>query len=179
MEEFNQIQQQTPIQSIERPTAATVFGIMGIVFGFIGLISIPIVFILPRITPSNMEETGINKGWQTVAFFIRIGFSIWILVTGIGLLKMTRWARRSAIIYSCITLIWALIFVGMTLAAISQIWVNRPQITNPFQIVGMIGGICGILFSLLFPILMLIFMLTAKVKQAFAPLESGQASQKP
>jgi len=181
MEDSNQIPQQMPIQSAERPTAVTVFGIISIVFGAMGIICTPIAFLLPAIIPSNMEENEIYKVWQTVAAFTGIGFSIWLLITGIGLLKMTRWARLSAIIYSCINIIWVLISAGMTFAAFSQGWIKLPQTTESSQTAGMIGGIiggtCGSLGALIIPILMLIFMMTAKVKQAFASSESGQVLQ--
>ncbi len=178
MEDLNQIPQQIPVQPAVRPTAVTVFGILGIIFGAMGLICTPIALLIPTIIPSNLEETQTYKVWQTVAAFIGFGFAVWLLVTGIGLLKMTRWARRSAVIFSCINIIWILISAGMTIASFSLGWVKLPQAAESSQAAGMIGGIvggtCGSLFALLLPILMLIFMMSAKVKQAFAPLESGQ-----
>jgi len=48
MEDSNQIPQQMPIQSAERPTAVTVFGIISIVFGAMGIICTPIAFLLQQ-----------------------------------------------------------------------------------------------------------------------------------
>jgi hypothetical protein len=181
MEDSNQLPQQMPIQSAERPTAVTVFGILSIVFGCMSIICTPISMLLPAIIPSNIEETEGYKVWTTVAAFLGIGFSIWLLITGIGLIKLKRWARHSAIIYSCVTIPWILCVFGINIAAFSLGWVKLPETSEAGEMGGMIGsvigGTCGSLGGLIFPILLLIFMLTAKVKQAFAPLESGQALQ--
>jgi len=186
MEDLNQSVQQTPIPSAERPTAATVFGILGIVLGALGLICPPIVFGLSAIMqaiklpamPENVEVTEINKVWQIVAAFAGIGFSIWLLVTGIGLLKLKRWARRSAIIYSYLNIIWVLISVGMIIADFSQDWTKFSQTTEYSTTISIPGdiivGTCCSLGALIFPILLLIFMQTAKVKQSFAQLEAGK-----
>lgn len=182
MEDLNQTQPQVTMQNPQRPTAVTVFGILSIVFGSMGIVCAPITLLIPSIIPIDMETSSTYKVWQTIGIFGEFGFRICLLILGIGLLKLKRWARRGSIIYACIYIAWSLLGTIMNIAALSLNWIKLPETSEPAEMGGMIGGfiggICGgIIYSIGYSILLLIFMQTAKVKQAFAQVESGQVLQ--
>jgi hypothetical protein len=141
--------------------SVTVFGVLNIVFGCIGLLCIPIaLFVLA----AAGEKMGVSLPFKTWFRVIGIGFSIWLLILGIGLLKMSRWARRGSVIYAWVRIIWMLIVVGSNFVALSG-WMAVSGGTKP----GFLGAVCGGILGLIYPILLLIFMQTNKVKQAFHP----------
>lgn len=165
MAELNPAQSQAPLQVVEKPTSVTVFGILNIVFGSLGLLCTPFGLLVGvAAMQKTMEATAAYKMWTLAAGIVGIGFSIWLLVLGIGLLMMKRWARGGSVIYACIMIVWSIVGVGMNIAALSLKWINLPETGLPGFIGGTVGGMCG---GLIYPILLLIFMQTARVKQAF------------
>jgi hypothetical protein len=169
MTDFNSSESQMPVQPVEKPTSVTVFGVLNIVFGGMGLICTPFSLLVGvAAMQKTMEATATYKMWTLAGGIIGIGFSIWLLVLGIGLLMMKRWARGGSVIYACIMIVWNIIGVGMNIAALSLKWINLPEAGLPGFVGGMVGGMCG---GLIYPVLLLIFMQTAKVKQAFKARE--------
>jgi hypothetical protein len=150
---------QTVIIPVERPMAVTVFGVMNCVFGGMGLVCMPIA--LFRLAEAS-EKMGASAPFKTWSLVIRIGFSIWLLILGIGLLKMSKWARRGSVIYAWVRSIWMIAVVGSNFAALSG-WVAVPEEAMP----RFLGGLCGGILGLIYPILLLIFMQRVKVKEAF------------
>jgi hypothetical protein len=165
MTDFNQNSPQVPVQPVEKPTSVTVFGILNIVFGGMGLICTPFSLLVgvPAMQ-ETMQATAPYRMWTLAAGFIGIGFSIWLLVLGIGLVTMKKWARGGSVIYACVMIVWIIVIASMNIAALSLKWINVPETGLPGFIGGTVGGMCG---GLIYPILLLIFMQTAKVKQAF------------
>lgn len=165
MTDFNPNSPQVPVQPIEKPTSVTVFGILNIVFGGLGLICTPFSLLLGvSAAQKTMEMTSAYKMWTIASGFIGIGFSIWLLVLGIGLVTMKRWARSGSVIYACVAIVWTLVGVGINLAALSLKWVSMPEAEMAGFMGGTFGGMCG---GMIYPILLLIFMQTKKVKRAF------------
>ena len=160
--------QVAPAQNIVKPTSVTVFGVLNIVFGGLGLLCTPFnkAIVLVSIQ-KTMGVTAAYIAWNIFATIVGFGFSIWLLILGIGLLMMKRWARRGSVIYASANIVWAFVLMGINIAALSLGWVTMPD----SQMAGFIGGTCGgVCGGLIYPILLLIFMLTPKVKQAFAAI---------
>jgi hypothetical protein len=161
----------------ERPTGVTVFGVLNIVFGGMGILCTPFsilgIFVgdLIPMGESSIEIAAGYKIYLMVSSVVGIGFSAWLLVLGIGLLKFKRWARRGSVIYSVIAIVWGIAGIGLGVLALSLGWMAAPQGQLPAMAGGMVGGMCGGIISLIYPVLLLIFMQTAKVKQAFAAIE--------
>jgi hypothetical protein len=160
-----QYQQQMPVQPVpvEKPTSVTLFGVLNCVLGGMGLVYMPIALFGLAAAGKKM---GVSAPFNTWSLVIRIGFSIWLLILGIGLLKMSKWARRSSVIYAWVRIIWMIVVVGSNIAALSG-WMTVPKEAMP----RFLGGVCGGILGLIYPILLLIFMQTAKVKQAFQARE--------
>jgi hypothetical protein len=159
MEEFGSNQLQSPTQVVEKPISVTVFGVLNIVFGCLGLLFIPIALFGLAAASKRMGVSASFKMWSVV---VGIGFSIWLLILGIGLLKMSKWARCGSVIYAWVRIIWILIVVGSSFATLSGWMAVRGG-----AIPGFLGVVYGGILGLIYPVLLLIFMQTNKVKQAF------------
>jgi hypothetical protein len=153
---------------VEKPTSIIVFGVLNCVLGGLALVCTPFSLAISLATlHKTMAATNKYIILNAAGGVIGIGFSIWLLITGIGLLMMKRWARKGAVIYAVTNMIWSVITVGLNIAAVALHWLIIPQDGLPSFVGGICGGLCG---GFLYPVLLLIFMLTPKVKNAFAVL---------
>lgn len=168
MDELNSEQIQTPAQSppqiIERPLAVTVFGVLNIFFGGIGMVCTPFT-LAPRLLTRHgpMAMPG-DMVWNLISLLSSVGFSVWLLVLGIGLLKLKSWARSGSIGYACICIVLMVVVLGISTNSISNM-LDQPRT----ELWAVISGMCGSVMALIYPILLLFFMLTEKVKRAFCP----------
>jgi hypothetical protein len=168
MEDLGQEPVILPPQVIEKPTSVTVFGLLNIVFGGLGLICTSSLIIgLPFFADklSQTEITVVDK----ISFIVGIGLSIWELTLGIGLLKLKRWARRGTVIYASCDIIWVLLGIGMSIFYLSTGRMNLSDNNMPGYNI-YIGQSCGMIIPLIYPILLLIFMQTNKVKEVFGAI---------
>jgi hypothetical protein len=128
---------------------------------------------MPRQT---MEIAPGYKIFLLVSSLAGICFAGWLVSLGIGLLKFKGWARRGSVIYACIAIVWGIAGLILTLLAMSMGWMGAPEgMAEPQRagmMGGMVGGICGGILGMIYPVLLLIFMLSAKVKDAFRMVES-------
>jgi uncharacterized Tic20 family protein len=118
-----------------------------------------------------MEIAPAYKIFLLVSSLAGICFSAWLLALGIGLLKFKGWARRGSIIYACIAIVWGIVGLILILLAMSMGWMTAPEGQMAGMIGGMLGGICGGIIGMIYPVLLLIFMNSAKVKDAFRMVE--------
>ncbi|MBN2018959.1 MAG: hypothetical protein JW749_01900 [Sedimentisphaerales bacterium] len=151
-------------QAVERPVAVTVFGLLNIVVGCWGLYNV--VLSLHKIIILYKGHWTIRGTLYVLGpFSISIGFIIWILLLGIGLLTMKRWARRGSIMYARIKIVFAVISTGLFIFSLFRVWSSIPN----DRVGPVIFSICkSFIRNFVYPVLLLIFMLSPKVKQAFA-----------
>jgi hypothetical protein len=163
MDEVNSEQIQLPPQITERPMAVWVFGVLNIVFG-----CYPFIRTYPRlykiIVPVLMSKTA-TPGILLFSLSCLIGIvlSIWLIVMGIGLLRMTKWARRWAIIYAWVQITLFVIAWGYNIIIVGCIFM-------PQQMAFLITSMLKIIYVMIYPVVLLIFMKTEKVKKAFAAI---------
>ena len=166
---------------MQRPTSVTVFGILNIAFaafGVFGLIASIALFFIS--TDSNnpvikiMHENPAYAAWLKVCIPLGVLSCSALLVAGIGLLRLTSWARTLSIVYA----IYAIVF-GIIGPAVNFFFIIRPMLEQARQqhgpeaagaIGGMIGGTIGGCFGLIYPVLLLIFMMRPNVVAAFRSL---------
>jgi hypothetical protein len=177
MADFEPDSTQVPPQIIEKPTSVTVFGVLNIVFGGLGLlfsvfsillligIGVKMLIEYQRLADkTEMSGSFIYYLWNLLAIVVICGFSVWTLLLGIALVKFRKWARRGAIIFA-----WVLIVLG----GMTNIMYFFSSWHSPVS--GKLFAVIGIIFNALiylpYPVLILIFMQTAKVKQAFSAIE--------
>lgn len=165
-----------------RPTVVTVFGILALVYGGIGLLCNPVNAAvnlavdlqadLPddpimQIAVSDTYRLGI--GIYSIACF---GFCLVLTLAGIGLLMMKTWGRMLAIVYSISSLIGSLIYLGfVSVVLFAPLIEEAGRANNPEASGKAIGAIFGgsvvILFGMILPVLLVIVMRKPYVVRAF------------
>lgn len=175
---------------MQRPTAVTVFGILNIAFGVMGITCTPIGLIMSSLSQRMFENVPqaqqMGNPFQQmmsdprfmtytyVSTALGMAASAALLAAGIGLLKLRPWARYLSIGYSVYA--WVNVIIG---AIVSYYIIYAPMIEKmaqqsgpeaaPFMggmVFGMFGGMC---FGLVYPTILFIFMLMPNVKEAFQP----------
>jgi len=171
---FPSSQASVPPPIIEKPASVTVFGVLNCVFGGLSLLCTPcnlfgLLFSekFPWAQGTMMQMDTMYKIILMFMSVVGIGFSIWLIILGIGLLTSKKWARSGCVIYGILTIIWVIAGIALNIAAMKLHWIDIPSEGMPGYIGGICGGLCG---GLIYPILLLIFMLTPKVKQYFTSL---------
>jgi hypothetical protein len=145
----------------------TVFGILNIIFGAMGVLCTPFSLLFLFVVPQGIHYAPPYKVWLVASSVLGIGFAIWQLVVGIGLLKLKRWARQGAIIYAGIAIGWCLIGTAINLITLATGGMHMPREMLPGFLIGTVAG--GV-FGLVYPILLLVFMLKSNVRAAFENL---------
>jgi hypothetical protein len=165
MSDFGSEQSQVPPQVIEKPTSITVFGVLNII-GCYRLIYFFLVFFKMVPTYIGLFFSIAGLSYLFLVCIVSVVFPIWLIILGIGLLKMKSWARRGSIVYACVRIIWFFIAWGISIIMIFLDWMNLPKGGWGLFFLGFAVGSIG----LIYPILLLIFMKTTKVKQAFSSI---------
>jgi hypothetical protein len=173
---------------MKRPTSVTVFGVLNIVFGVFGLLSLlfaaaflaaakatgahrPLVF--------ETLHSHVYRVWTTVSLplgFVAAGV---LVVAGVGLLVMKRWARVMTIVYAIYALVQALAGIAITFTVLLPAAVEASSRRGPeaiAAIAGFVGAIVGGVLGLAYPILLLIFMTRPRVVEAFRASEGTPLS---
>ena len=166
---------------MQRPTSVTVFGVLNLVFGAIGLFGMMftvIILILPLPTTNNpvLEIMRNSPGyalWMKLAIplgFLACGVSI---AAGIGLLKLKNWGRTLSIGYAIYSIVACLLGAVLNYIFIMQPLMERASQKSGPEAAGLIGaaigGTFGSCFGMIYPVLLLIFMFRPKVVAAFRP----------
>jgi hypothetical protein len=151
-------------QAVERPGAVTVFGVLNIVVGCYFMVRIVYSWYELIVKYFKNPEEIIGSGiLYLLLFFIVVGLVIWLIVLGIGLLKMKRWARRGSVLYGWIQVVFIVLTLGASLISLVADYKNLVEGVKSFISIG--NGLAIIRW--IYMVLLLIFMKTAKVKQVF------------
>jgi hypothetical protein len=169
-----------------RPTSVTVFAILGIIFGSIGVLamlcSLP-QYLGVQFAPNPIMD-GIRKDPLLMSvtigsLVIGLGLSILELFASIGMLSLRRGARRQFVWYAILYIIVSILSIMLSLAVtnprmqeVTQRSVqSNPQLNTPQMKAIMqyssYGGVCMAVVMLIWPILILYFMTRPHVKHAF------------
>jgi hypothetical protein len=166
---------------MQRPVSVTVFGVLNIVLGALGLFGMIftiILLVLPLPTTNNpaLEIMRNSPGYAALMKimiplgFLACGVSV---AAGIGLLKLKNWGRTLSIGYAIYSIV-----AGLFGSMFNYIFLMRPLMEQASQksgpeaagLIGVaVGGIFGSCFGMIFPVLLLIFMFRPKVVAAFRP----------
>jgi hypothetical protein len=145
----------------KRPTSVTVFGTINIVFGVLGLLCSPLGIIGLLIPnpggPMDMYPAGM-KIFLLFSYAFGMFMSVILLVCGIGLLNLKRWARQTSFIYGWFAIIWGVLSTVITLAVLGTSLSGANQEAMPAAIGGIVGGACGGLVGLIYPIFLVVYM---------------------
>jgi hypothetical protein len=158
MDELNSEQIQSQ-QATERPVSVTVFGGLNIIVGCSTLIRFFLMF-FTIVTVYRGPFTIGELSYFLLLSITNVGLPVWLIILGIGLLKMKSWARRGSCMYARIRIIVTVIITGL---AVTSLIANRSSLPMG-ELVFML---LGLIETFIHPLLLLIFMQTEKVKRAF------------
>jgi MFS family permease len=147
----------------QRPKAVTVFGILNIVFGGLGLLCTPLGMCATSLMPHFMNPSGGAKAWMLFSFILGVTCAILLLAIGIGLLNLRPWARKWAIGYGWFAIVWTIIGTLISAVLTTSGAYGYSHDAAP----GVVGGLLGSLVGLVYPILLIVFMRKPHVKDAF------------
>jgi hypothetical protein len=168
---------------MQRPTSVTVFGVLNVIFGALGLIGVAITAVALFVVRERGGQDpllGMNAAWDswTKASLLLGGVAVvLLLVSGIGLLSMRPWGRSWAVGYAIYGVI-----VGVLGVVVPAMILARPALQgleargNPEAVgamIGLLGGtVIGGCMRLVYPALLWYYMTRPHVVAAF----SGYAS---
>jgi len=147
-----------------RPTAVTVFGVLNIVFGGMGLMCTPLAVVaqfLPQ--PPDAPQVTFPPAMQVYSMFsfgLNVLMAAVLLAAGIGLLKQRRWGRQVSYAYGWFSVIWGVIGMAFVLVMLGGSFGNTGT-SGPESMAatsGLVGGMCLGLLGLVYPILLIVYM---------------------
>lgn len=178
---------------MRRPTTVTVFAVLDLVFGFLGLCGAGFgVMALAFMAgtgdtfssgPMKIENplTSDNvylRGWTYFSMVSNVVTAILLIASGFGLLQMRNWARLVTLGYAVYAL-FALV-IGTVIAYYTQ-WlplleqVKDDPAAQAGAMGGMVGGVFGICFGIAYPVAILYFLTRPYVVDAF--YRTGEAEE--
>ncbi len=179
---FNPYQPQTPDTSSslpngQRPAVATVFGILNLVFGIMGICGTIASAVSFAILSSDMFDPEMKAQMNMQQFDNPIYFgllcmqmamgtilAIVVIISGIGLLKFKPWGRKLANFYAIASLL--LLFIAIANSVIFQIMPAIEEANNPGAgpeafggaVGGTVGGVFTFCLGIIYPICILVFL---------------------
>ena len=170
---------------MERPVSVTVFGILNIVFGVLGLCGM-LVTVVILFSPEMAKDNPALAAMQTIPAYhafmvVSLGLgtiaSLVLIVAGIGLLMSQGWARVLSIIYGWYAVVFGIIGMVFNLVYVIPVMTkNMGNQGNPqavgAAVGGMIGGVCGGVIGMIFPVVLLVFMYRRNVVAFFRNQQS-------
>lgn len=157
-----------PAAPAQRPQSVTVFGILNIVFGSLSLMCFPAAFVVSSLSfLPQQETTSIVLPPQMEVFShvqngVGLVFALVSLISGIGLLKLKKWARQLAYGYGWVSIGWKILSLIISAILYASILKQVSSETAPI----IIGSMCGWPIGLIYPILLVIFMRKPHVIEA-------------
>ena len=135
-----------------RPTSVTVFGVLNIIFGALGLLCIVMltaVFAVgwaagrdafPRL--AVLERHPVALAWTLASIPLGLVATGVLIAAGIGLLKMKPWARTASIVWAIYGVVAGPIGIIVNFVAMSSELAEAGHRGGP-EAVGAVGGMVG------------------------------------
>lgn len=174
---------------MKRPTSVTVFGVLNVVLGTLrlfGSLFAAAVLALAKATVVHaspfieaLHRHAVYRLFVTVGIPLQFVAAAVLVVAGVGLLLMKRWARVTTIVYAIYAIFQALISIAVSVSVVIPAAVEASSGRGPEAMLAMItsvAGLAGRVLGLAYPILLLIFMTRPKVVEAFRAGESTPLS---
>jgi hypothetical protein len=178
----------------QRPAAATVLGILHLVFGILGLFAAifaglfqaagPNLFGAAPGGPNNpglalaraLEEIPGQKAVAVAGLGMEIVLDVLLIAGGIGLLQMRLWGRTLSVLYAVLSILnhvfafaWGLLKYPEMMQAVDSVVGLNPKLA-PLASITRLSALAGIVLGLVgmsYPIIVLCFMRSAQLSAAF------------
>lgn len=155
---------QVRIESLSpaRPVFITVLSLLNIVLGSLGLVCMPLLLAVAVLPPDVFSVQAVPVSWKVISAAVLPILSLWLLITGIGLLKLKKWARIGAVAYGWFTVVLGtaqlciIIAEYLTKARQMQVGMAAGYVQHAAE--GMVGGILSGLVALIYPIVIIVFL---------------------
>lgn len=152
-----------------KPVTPKVVGIIALVFGGLGLVGQAMVPLMMLVLPADVKEIqraslaqgGYSMGYLIAMTVVGAIMSIWLISSGIGLLKYRRWGRLGFNVYAVLGILMALYGVYSALTRGYPILPDGSELQ--MQSVSRVSGVVSNLIGMLYPVLGLIFLNRSKV----------------
>jgi hypothetical protein len=167
---------------MHRPTSVTVFGILNLIFGGLGMCGLVFLAILmfvpiegfdPNSGMGPLEEHPVFQAYQQISVGLGFVSSIVLIAAGIGLLRLRPWGRTLSIVYAGYAIVSTILGTIINFAVMMPIMMQQAEAAEgPARAAAMggaIGGSVGGCVGLIYPVLLLYFMLRPHVRAAFLP----------
>ncbi len=167
---------------MQRPTVVTVFGVLNIIFGSLGLLCAPFGLLWtlkPDMFPRGpgpdpvrdiMAQSPELRNWLIAMTVVGMVAATFLLAAGIGLLQMKSWGRTISLVYGIYGIISALANMAvqyfLLIVPLMEKGRGQPEVMAG-AVGGAIGGLLGGCFGMIYPILLLCFMNLGSVTRAF------------
>lgn len=167
----------------QRPAAATVFAILNIVFGVVGLCTIPLsamMFFFPfdkAMTENNpalrlMEENTFYRLFMQGALGLGFIVAIVLIIAGVGLYQLKPYGRTLSIGYAIYGIVMNLVSIAVNCFLVFPALIEQANTIGPGPeqagaYGGLAGGILGGCVGFIYPVILLIFMFRPNMIAAF------------
>ncbi|MCP3999284.1 MAG: hypothetical protein GY722_30090 [bacterium] len=164
---------------MKRPGSATVFGVINILFGGISLLGALSFWRMMHLdgfddipTFAAMETSATYSTWLSLTSILNVIALVVLIASGIGLLKMRRWARVAAVGYGLYS-----IFMVLASSVMGWFFVYSPMLDEMRTIQeparegvlmsSLFGALFGGCFGLIYAVVLLYFMTRPSLVAAF------------
>lgn len=164
---------------MQRPTSVTVFGVLNIAFGILGILAtaMNILSLAMLGTQAGSMPSGVFNPmshplmslWMKINIPVGIVVNIVLVAAGIGSLRLRPWARKASILYAAfaifVTIVGVIINSVVMIPMMSGLDPAKPN--SMAMMFGFIGGTVGALLGLIYPTLLWYFYTRPHVVAAF------------
>jgi hypothetical protein len=172
---------------MKRPTVVTVFAILNLVFGGLGILGTPLALLMfylpqrpgapPDLMTKLLKENETARYWFLGSGVVAMVAAAVLLVAGLGLLKMKPWGRRVSIGYAVFAIVMNVVgAVANYVLLVVPLMEAAGKAGGLQAFAAMIMGVsflAGSVMGMVYPIVLLVFMTRPPVVQAFQPPEGS------
>jgi DNA-directed RNA polymerase subunit RPC12/RpoP len=148
--------------SPSRPTFLTVLGLLSVVLGCLGVLFMPLVLTAALQPADAFSLQATPKHWQVVSAVFMPLPSLWLLIMGIGLLKLRKWARIGSVAYGWFAVVFGTIQLCIVIAEFFANLSHQPLVHSHNAVSAatttMLGGVLSGMVALIFPIVLIVLL---------------------
>ena len=167
---FNRPSLTSPLEPIttgaESPASIRVFGLLNIVWGLLGLLTLPFSFFQLPMVATRYGYRPFTRDWLVFSCAISLIGSAVLIVSGLGLRKLKSWARALAVYYSIFACAVTVIGLGIVINGIS----TNTLLPESERSGAIAAKVFGAGLGLAYYVLLIVFLRRKQVKDALGEI---------